>query len=100
MRPRNLWQLLRGACCRKKRDDHKAHDEGRSVVYDAKKCNAVSAQFFRNPNWNSASRAICLARLLATGIDHSRPRPLALEHPIPQSHIAPCSVESAARRHQ
>ena len=74
------WRVLSG-----KSGVIKAHDEGRSVVYDAKKCNAVSAQFFRNPNWNSASRAICLARLLATGIDHSRPRPLALEYPIPQS---------------
>jgi hypothetical protein len=45
MRLRNLWQLLRGAFCREKRDDHEAHDEGRSLVYDAKKCNAVSAQF-------------------------------------------------------
>ena len=31
------------------RDAHKTHDEGRSFIYDAKECNAVSARFCRNP---------------------------------------------------
>ena len=89
MRLRNLWQLFRGACCREKRDDHKAHDEGRSLIYDAKKCNAVSAQFFRNPNGTVLYGPILRCWLLAKGIDHSRPRLIALEQPIPQSYIAP-----------
>ena len=90
MRLRNLCQLFRGACCREKRDDHKAHDEGRSLIYDAKKCNAVSAQFFRNPNGTVLYGPIYVARLLAKGIDHSRPRLMALEHPSRKVTSLPC----------
>jgi hypothetical protein len=42
-------------------------DEGRSLVYDAKECNAVSTRFYRNPYGTKALRAACFVRLLAKG---------------------------------
>ena len=111
MRLRNLWQLFRGACCREKRDDHKAHDEGRSLIYDAKKCNAVSAQFFRNPNGTVLYGPIYVARLswrreltirvLASWLWSTHPAKL---HRFPAGKLgnlfSGSSAESAARRHR
>jgi hypothetical protein len=68
---------LTWARCRQNRDDHKALDEGRSLV-DAKECNAVSARFCQLicqlSEGTTALRAVCFVRLLAKGINHSRRR--------------------------
>ena len=69
---------LTWARCWQNRDDHKARDEGRSLVYDAKECSAVSARFCQLicqlSEGTTALRAVCFVRLLAKGINHSRCR--------------------------